>query len=192
MHSLDIIASVILCVFLFFGMKDGLIEGIFQLLAAIGGFAGAILWYPMVYDKLDFIKISAHNLTVISFVICFFILLCAILLIGWTIKKLIHLTPLGWIDRLLGGILGMLKAAILIWIFVLSVIFLPQSKLKSSFTGSYTYKILKDIPIRLSLPKFAEIKKIESTIKEKKEQLDNLKKKMLPADAKKHIDMDSI
>jgi membrane protein required for colicin V production len=182
MHPFDIVALVVLLIFLFWGMKDGLIEGIFQLLAAVGGFAGAFYGYKTVYDAISFLGFSPHNLTVISFVIAFFVFLFAILIIGWFVKKVIHLTPIGWIDRLLGGLFGFLKASILIWIFTLSVLLLPQSHLKSRFTESFTYHFFMKFPLRMHIPSLKEIKKLESTINKNfnanKKKLDELKKKI--------------
>jgi membrane protein required for colicin V production len=192
MHPFDIIVFIVLLIFIFIGMKDGLIEGVFQLAAVAGGFAGAFAFYRIVYDKIGFIKLSAHNLTVVSFIITFIIFLCAILLIGWFIKKVIHLTPIGWIDRLLGGIFGLLKASVLIWVFMLTVFLLPVSHLKSNFTKSITYEIFKALPFRLAIPKIADIKKLESSItnglKEKKEKLDGLKGKIRETHSKRNSD----
>lgn len=187
MHVFDIIIVAIASLFVAIGVKRGFIEEIFHLGAMIGGFIGAFLCYPFLYDRFTFLKTSAQTKTVIVFILSYILIAFSLIVIGWVLKKVVHLTILGWIDRVLGGLIGIGKTLIIIWIFILSVSLLPSSKLKSSFSSSDTYKIFTKLPVKLSVPgsrdiiktydklkKAAPIKKM----KESKEKFDDLKGKI--------------
>lgn len=153
MHTFDIIIIFVISIFIIFGIKRGFIEEVFHLIAVVGGFIGAYLTYPTIFDFIGFIKISDQAKTIISFILAYIIIAISIMLVGWILKKIIHFVLLGWLDRILGGFMGFTKAAIIIWIFTLSVSLLPSSQLKSAFITSETYKFLTNFPIVLSIPK---------------------------------------
>lgn len=152
MQAFDIIAIAVTIVFVGIGAKNGFIEEIFHLAALVGGFFGAYLSYPFIYKKLDFLEKASQTKTIIAFVLAYIVIAFSLIVIGWMLKKLVHLTILKWVDRLLGAILGLGKAAIIIFIFVLSVTLMPYSKKKSAYTSSITYKLLTKLPIKLTVP----------------------------------------
>ncbi len=184
MHAFDIIAISTLIIFITIGVSRGFIEEIFHLTAMLGGFTGAFLSYPFIFRKINFLKISAQTKTVISFILAYIIIALILLILGWILKKIVHMTILGLIDRLFGGFIGLGKATIIIWIFVLSVAILPSSKLKSAFTSSKTYTLLTKLPVRLNIPQSKRLnrsyKKLKKSIpvdklKDTKEKFDKFK-----------------
>ena len=152
MQAFDIIAIGVTVVFVGIGAKNGFIEEIFHLAALFGGFIGAYLSYPFIYKKLDFLEKASQTKTIIAFVIAYIVIAFSLIVIGWMLKKLIHLTLLKWVDRLLGGILGFGKAGVILFIFVLSVTLLPHSKKKTAYSSSVTYKLLTKLPVKLTVP----------------------------------------
>jgi membrane protein required for colicin V production len=180
MHTFDIIVLATIAIFVGIGIYRGLIEEAFHLAAMFGGFVGAYILYPVMYERLTFLKSSSNAKTVISFILCYIIIGFSILIIGWMLKKLIHMTLLGWIDRLLGGTTGILKAGIIIWVFVLSVTYLPDSKLKKAFSSSKTCIFFKTLPLQLKTPK----KHLSKSLKKIKKATDTKKIK----DVKKHLE----
>lgn len=165
MHVFDILIVIVASIYVAIGIRRGCIEEIFHLVAMIGGFVGAYFSYPFIYRKIGFLPHAAQVKTVIAFVLAYVCIAFSLIVIGWFVKKVIHMTILGWIDRLLGGLIGIGKAIIVIWIFVLSVSLLPPSPLKSSFTASGTYKLLTKLPVRLSIPGRGTIKKSYEKLK---------------------------
>jgi membrane protein required for colicin V production len=165
MHLFDIIIIIVAAIFILLGIKRGLIEEIFHLAAMVGGFIGAYFSYSIIFNRLQFLKTTDRVKTVIAFVLAYIVITFTILVCGWLLRKLIHMTPLGWIDRLAGGILGFFKGAILIWIFVLSVSLLPKSQVKSSFSSSFFYKLLNKLPIQLKVPSADKLRKSYNKIK---------------------------
>lgn len=165
MHLFDIIIFIVVAIYVLLGIKRGLIEEIFHLAAMLGGFIVAYFTYPIIFTRIQFLTTTNRVKTIISFILAYIIITFIVLLCGWLLRKLIHLTILGWIDRLAGGVIGMLKAIIFIWIFVLSVSLLPKSQVKSSFSASYTYKLLQKFPVQLKVPRVDKLRKSYNTIK---------------------------
>jgi len=168
MHAFDIIAAGVAIIFVVIGMYKGFIEEVFHLAAMILGFIGAYLSYPYVYDKIDPFHKSSNIKTIVAFIIAYIVIAFAFIIVGWLLKKIVHLTLLGWIDRLLGGAAGFCKALVVILIFVLSVTLLPRSPLKTSFTSSKTYTFITKLPIKLKIPRSKKIKKYISNLKTKR------------------------
>ena len=165
MQAFDIIAIGVTAVFVGIGAKNGFIEEIFHLAALLGGFFGAYLSYPFIYDKLGFLEKASQTKTIIAFVLAYIVIAFSFIVIGWLLKKLVHLTLLKWVDRLLGGILGFGKSVLILFIFVLSVTLLPYSKNKSAYTSSKTYKLLTKLPVKLTVPSGKNIKSYYDDIK---------------------------
>lgn len=195
MQTFDIIAIAVYSLFIGIGIYRGFIKEVFQIAAMLGGFIGAYLTYPILALKLTFISKNESTLTVLAFVLAFLICFFVILAIGWIIKKVVHMTPLGWIDRLIGGISGFLKASILLIVFVLSMNALPDFKLKDAFSSSASFKAVDKLPFVLksvrnkkvqgiikavkdgeTAEKIKDIKKHADVIKKSKEAVDNLNK----------------
>jgi uncharacterized membrane protein required for colicin V production len=65
------------------------------------------------------------------------------------IKKVVHLTLLGWLDRLLGAILGFLKTVLLAWIVCLSIS--TFNRTESNFNKSIVYRNFKRLPAAMRL-----------------------------------------
>lgn len=161
MQTFDIVAIAVYSLLIGIGVYRGFIKEVFQIAAMLGGFAGAYLLYPILALKLNFISRNEETITVLSFIVAFLICFFIILSIGWIIKKIVHMTPLGWIDRLIGGLSGFLKSTILLIIFVLSMNALPDFKLKEAFSDSLSFKTVDKLPFVL---KSVRSKKVQGLI----------------------------
>jgi membrane protein required for colicin V production len=166
MHLFDILIIIVAGIYVALGIRRGFIEEIFHLAAMVGGFIAAYFTYPIIYKQLQFLTTTNRVKTVVSFVLAYIVVAFIILVCGWLLRKIIHLTPLGWIDRLVGGVLGGLKALIFIWIFVLSVSLLPKSQVKTAFSSSLTYKLLNKLPLHLKVPRIDKLRKSYNRIRE--------------------------
>lgn len=94
------------------GLISGFVRGIFDLGGIIIGLCLAFEYA----DRLHFAKFLAFLLIFLGTVI-------VVSILGRIISKLIHLTPLGAMDRLLGGGLGFIKGIFFSFVFLI-VIFL--------------------------------------------------------------------
>ncbi|MBD3419521.1 MAG: hypothetical protein GF398_05315 [Chitinivibrionales bacterium] len=180
MHFFDIIVIAMACILAFFGAKRGLIGEIVRLIAVIAGVAAAFLFYKDVFIFIDFIKASESARLVIAFIVLFVAVVAAVFVVGWVVRKIIRLTPLGWVDHLVGALIGLAKTVLIIWIFVVSVNASPFSKLEHKLLGSYAYSLLSKIPFTLNAPRLTVDNKAFDGILDKSPlgKLDEAKKKM--------------
>ena len=130
MNIFDIIIAVILIYGFIRGIMKGLFVEIASLIALVAGVYGAIHFSFFVGDYLE-TKVSWEEsyITLVSFAITFAIIVLAISLLGKILTKLADFAFLGWINKLLGGVFGALKIAL-----IFSVIILIFDKFNSVIT----------------------------------------------------------
>ena len=118
MNWLDIVLAIPLLWFLYRGFRNGLIIELASLAALILGIYAALhfSFYVQEYLEKNF-EIAQNYLYIISFAITFLIVAIIVFLAGKLIHKVVSIVALGFLNRLAGGIFGLLKAAL-----VLSVI----------------------------------------------------------------------
>jgi membrane protein required for colicin V production len=113
---LDAVIIVIAILFGLFGLWKGAIKAAFGIAGLVGGIALAGRYYQPLAGVLSssgaaWAKIAAYAIILVA-------ILVIASVIGWFVAKLVHIMPFGWVDRLIGFILGagigsMLCAAVL-------------------------------------------------------------------------------
>jgi membrane protein required for colicin V production len=181
MNILDIIILILLIFLVVRGVMRGFVGEVASLAGVILGFWFAIQYMtPLTaYLKPHFPNISI--LPIMSFVLIFLTLLVACNLVGWGLRVLFKKTALGWIDRILGGGLAVLKGVLIAYFaIVVLTIYLPagtpfvsQSRLSPMVITSF--QKIKDAV----MPTLA--REWEKRFKGK--DLDTLKKKVLPKES---------
>jgi membrane protein required for colicin V production len=140
---IDIIFLIICVWAIIKGIRNGLILGVFSLLAFIIGLAAALKLSVVTSEWLaDLIKVNQKWLPIISFAIVFILV---VLLVRWTaglIQKAVEFAWLGWANKL-GGILFYL----IIYIIVYSVLLFYFSQMRiiesSTIAESRTYEYIQ-------------------------------------------------
>jgi membrane protein required for colicin V production len=120
MNFLDIIFLFILLVFFFLGYKRGFLLSLLQLL-------GIVLVIVLIRQFGTVIREGIHHqfgisdtwAIVLGYIVIFIIIMILAKIISLVLQKLIALIHLGWIDRLVGGIVNLLFCFALIVILVL-------------------------------------------------------------------------
>src|SRR5689334_15249236 len=103
---IDILFGIVLALALLKGFKQGLIVGIFSLLAIIIGLAAALKLSAFVASRIgNTVKVSEQWLPFISFVVVFIVVVLLVRLGARIIEKSVQLVMLGWVNRLAGMIL---------------------------------------------------------------------------------------
>ena len=130
MNILDIIIAVILL----FGFVRGLMKGLFievaSLVALIGGVWGSIHFSYFIGDYLEeSVSWSEKQISLAAFAITFVIIIVVVSLLGKFLTKLADLAALGMINKMLGGIFGLVKVGL-----VLSIIFIFFHRMNTSIT----------------------------------------------------------
>jgi membrane protein required for colicin V production len=119
MNWLDAGIVVILILSLVTGFINGLVKEVASLAALILGIWGAIRFSSFTAGKLyDYFDMSGHYVGIIAFIITFAIIVVIIHFIGILADKIVNAASLGFINRILGIVFGLIKA-----ILIMSVIF---------------------------------------------------------------------
>jgi uncharacterized membrane protein required for colicin V production len=170
MHALDLLLAIIAVVLIFTGIKRGLIGEIIRLAAMITGCFVAFLYYHQLAGNapIRHLPVQLPIKNGIAFILIYAACVLAIIAIGWVIKKAVHLTPLGLIDRLAGGAIGFLKALLISYVVCLAISSLPIKRIRSDFKNSVVFSVYRSLPETLSLKSLLKKKEKISTIITKK------------------------
>ncbi|MBN1578388.1 MAG: CvpA family protein [Chitinispirillaceae bacterium] len=181
MHVLDIIIAVITAFLIFAGLRRGLIGEVIRLSAMVVGIFVAFLYYQdfAMRSPLTLIPVQTHIRYAIAFILIYCLCAVAIIMAGWFIKKTVHLTPLGWIDRLIGGSIGFLKGLLIAYVACLSISSFPIHRVQNDFNNSLIYRSFKSLPKGLSLKNLLHNRTRLHTIFDKKPspQIDKMQHK---------------
>lgn len=119
MTTLDIIILVVLGAGAIVGFSKGFLKQLASLLGLVAGLLIAKALYATVAERV-FLPLT-DSLTVaqgIAFVVIWLAVPLAFLLLASLLTKAMEAVSLGWVNRLLGVVLGALKAALLVSLFV--------------------------------------------------------------------------
>lgn len=117
---LDIILGVILAFGLIRGLMKGFIVEIASLIALVLGIYGAIHFSYYLVDILDqYLSWSEAYLNLTALILTFIIIVVAISILAKIFTKLTKLVALNLLNRLLGGIFGLLKMTLILSILLM-------------------------------------------------------------------------
>jgi membrane protein required for colicin V production len=112
---LDIILGLLLVWGLWKGLKNGLFIELASIVALIAGIYGAIhfSYYAGDYlsQKMDW---EERYINLTAFVITFFAIILIVNLLARLLTKMAKFALLGWLNRLAGGIFGVVKVAVIL------------------------------------------------------------------------------
>ena len=118
MHPFDIIFIITAIITVIIGVRRGLVGELFRCIALAAGFFVAFLYQGTVASFLP--RFLSGVSGPLSFFLAFVVTALLVLGIGWVVKKIVHLTPLGWADYLFGGTIGILKTVLFFWMICLA------------------------------------------------------------------------
>jgi len=160
MNTFDIIITA----FLLFGFISGLFKGLFvevaSFVALIAGIYGAIKFSHFIRSFLETrVSWDEKYITLMSFAISFIIIVIAISLLGKLFTKIADFASLGILNKLLGGIFGVLKIGL-----ILSVVLIIFGKLNNKLPfisieqqeSAVLYKPLKNLAPTI-FPQFVKV-----------------------------------
>jgi membrane protein required for colicin V production len=176
MNILDIIIIAAVIFFLIRGIFRGIVREIGSLAGVVLGIWLANAYHPQVVVFLKGFIPPGKYLPVIAFAMIFLVVLVLCNLLGWLFKKLFQKIFLGWVDRILGACLALLKGVFLSYLIIVLVTFLApqdsslvtQSRLAPVIITSY------QTMIGLIPPGFHE--KLKKTFENQKDNLQEVVK----------------
>lgn len=140
MNWIDLVIVIILGMSMVTGFINGLVKEVASLAALILGIWGAIRFSGFTAAKLyDFFDMSGQYVGIIAFLITFGVIVILIHFIGILADKIVNAVALGFINRLLGIVFGLLKSVLIMSVLfvILNAIdarrpFLPKEKIDES------------------------------------------------------------
>lgn len=127
METIDIIITVLLVIGLISGLRDGLVKQVAGLAGLIGGLLLGRAFYMPVGAWLTGVfgmSVEAAHITAFVLILVFVPLLFSV--VGWLVSKLLSIICLGWVNRLLGGLVGVLKFALFAGIVITGIEFFDK------------------------------------------------------------------
>ncbi len=184
MNLLDIAILIIVALMTVRGFFRGIVQEAATLLGMIVSFFLAALYYKDLASWLDRF-LPNHQILLSFFCFVFLFILCIFLFnfLAILARGAIRLALLGWLDRTLGGLFGLIKGAVIIFVLVtILTVFYPKSGplvKNSRFFPSiltFTEKLTSLIPYKIK-DDFLEQKKTPAELLgiEKKRNIENYK-----------------
>lgn len=172
---LDLILGSIIIFFIFTGIYKGLVREVFGFLSLLLG-----LYFAFQYMSglsallLDLIpSIPPWLLPPLSFILIFVVIILIARFLAKLLTKILSWVMLGWLNRIGGGAIGLLKGLILASIIslILGFISTPIPTLSAAINESHVYPLVLNVA-----PMTYEI--LTSILPEGKKTLDELKEKI--------------
>ena len=127
MQIIDIIISTLLVVGLLMGLVKGLVKQVASLAGLVCGLlVGRAFYMPVGGFFVKIFKLSVEASHITAFVLILILVPLLFSLVGWLLSKLLSAISLGWINRLLGGLVGVLKFALFAGIVITGIEFFDK------------------------------------------------------------------
>ncbi len=122
MNYIDIILIIPIIWFAYQGFKRGLIIELASLIALILGIYAALYFSGYAADFLvNNFEMGPQYVPVIAFIITFIVVVVLVHLLGRILEKLVNMVALGFLNKLTGGIFGIMKAVLFISIILMVI-----------------------------------------------------------------------
>lgn len=127
MQTIDISIAVLLVIGLISGLRDGLVKQVAGLAGLIGGLLlGRAFYIPVGELLTDTFGMSEQTAHITAFILILIVVPLLFSLVGWLVSKILSAICLGWANRLLGGLVGVLKCALLVGVIITGIEFFDK------------------------------------------------------------------
>ena len=121
MNPLDIFMVIVWAYFLAMGLLRGILREAAAIVGVFAGFYAGFGYYAKLSEYLTKWLSDPGYINILSFLIifcCVYVLLSAL---GIVVRYLLKIVPFGWLDRALGGTLGMIKGILMVSALLLAL-----------------------------------------------------------------------
>jgi len=122
---IDIIFAAVILVSIIFALMKGLAREVISLVALFGGFILAAFYYTVVSGWLMYLTKTQALADLIGFLAIFISCLLIGAVAAYLVNRFIKMASLEWIDRLMGGVFGLLRGWAVASIIALALIAFP-------------------------------------------------------------------
>jgi len=106
MNWLDIVIIVVAVLLGIVGLRQGIIRTVFGIAGLIGGIVLAGRYYGGLAAVLSPSGATWANIAAYAIILIATLIVAGV--VGWLVAKLVHIVMLGWLDRLVGCVLGVI------------------------------------------------------------------------------------
>ncbi|WP_028316421.1 CvpA family protein [Desulfatibacillum aliphaticivorans] len=129
MNALDIFICVVVAIGLFRGVVRGLIKEAASIVGVVTGFYVAIGHYHVLTPMFSQYIKTPETVNLLAFFVLFFSVLIGVAAIGSILKYVLKIAHLGNVDKVFGGILGLIKGILVSAAVVFALtMFLPSNE----------------------------------------------------------------
>jgi membrane protein required for colicin V production len=122
MNLLDIILLVPLVWLAYRGLRRGLIIELASLAALILGIYASIHFSWFAADLLaEWLNIEPEYMSIVSFIVTFIAVVVLVYSVGKVIEKMVDMVALGFLNKLLGSVFGLIKAVLFMSVILLLI-----------------------------------------------------------------------
>jgi len=111
MNWLDIVIIVVAVLLGIVGLRQGIIRTVFGIAGLIGGIVLAGRYYGGLAAVLSPSGATWANIAAYAIILIATLIVAGV--VGWLVAKLVHFVMLGWLDRLVGCVLGVVIGSLL-------------------------------------------------------------------------------
>ncbi len=127
MQTIDIIIAVLLAIGFISGLHDGAVKQIAGLAGLIGGLLlGRAFYLPVGEWMISTFSLSTEVAYITAFIVILIVVPLLFSIVGWLVSKLLSIICLGWVNRLLGGLVGVLKYTLFVGILITGIEFFDR------------------------------------------------------------------
>lgn len=150
---LDILALAIMAISFVTALVKGLVRELIALAAAVSGLLLAVYYFAAVSPLLERIGIGTLLSELLAFVGIFLGCIIAGSLLSSLLNRFITALNVKWIDRLLGGVFGLLRGWLIVAVIFLALTVFPirNDLVNGTVTGEYFLVVTRKL-VELSAP----------------------------------------
>ncbi len=115
MAWIDVVIIIIVISLIIHGIATGLIRGAFDIAGIVFGYIFAVSY-----------SATINMPQIFGFLVIFVVVFLVISIGGRILSKVVHFTPLGIIDRILGGVLGLIKGVVICFVLLVVVMLIRK------------------------------------------------------------------
>ena len=127
LNPIDVVITIIWIYFIYTGFKSGFILQLAQIISIIAGYACANIFHSEVYELFAPYIENPTIRNVVAYISIFTAVVIAVQLIAKLITQFLKLVLLGWLNRILGLLLGALKGLFITSLFIFTFEAFPQT-----------------------------------------------------------------
>lgn len=145
LNFLDIIFLLILLFSIIFGLFRGFVKEILSLIFLILSIVLGIVFYSDGGRLLHGFFKNRQLSNIAGFIVVFTVVMISGYIITYFIKKILVIGPLKSIDRILGGIFGIVRGVLISIVLLFAIVYLPVKKnsIINSKLSPYLYNMVK-------------------------------------------------